>query len=107
MASSSDESDAMIGATMRALMRCQLWPLPQHDTYAGSIYQLVASLTSLAATLGDSSQYPRLCDKMGDITSHVEGILQEKADDNLKTPLLQSQVKHLETQGRKTGLKKK
>ena len=107
MASVTGEDDAIIGTTMRALKRCQLWPLPQRDAYTGSIYQLAASLINMADGLGSNSHYPRLCEKMGDICRHVEGILQDKADDNLKTMLFPAQVKHLETQGRKTGLKKK
>lgn len=31
IASMSDVDDAMIGTTMRAPKRCQLWPLPQRD----------------------------------------------------------------------------
>lgn len=44
---------------------------------------------------------------MGDIVRQFEGIVQDKADDNLKAMPSQTQAKHLETQGRKTGLRKK
>lgn len=61
----------------------------------------------MATVLGGCSQYPRLCDIMGDIVRQFEGIVQDKADDNLKAMPSQTQAKHLETQGRKTGLRKK
>ena len=98
--------DAMLGATLRAMKKFRLWPPPHRDTYAGSVYQLVAALRAVGDALGGGGDgpYSQLTLKMGDLGRHVDGILRDKVDNSLRPALAAAQVEHLEARGRRTGL---
>lgn len=96
--------DAMLGATLRAMKKFRLWPLPNRDTYAGSVYQLVAALRGVSDALSNDGHYSQLTIKMGDLSRHVDGILRDKIDNNSRPVLAAPQVEHLEARGRRTGL---
>ncbi|KAK8133418.1 hypothetical protein PG984_005430 [Apiospora sp. TS-2023a] len=96
--------DVMLGATLRALKKFRLWPLPSRDTYAGSVYQLVAALRAVSESLSNDGHYSQLTIKMADLSRHVDGILRDKIDNNLRPVLAAPQVEHLEARGRQTGL---
>ncbi|KAK8087489.1 hypothetical protein PG994_002463 [Apiospora phragmitis] len=89
---------------LRSMKKYRLWPLPNRDTYAGSVYQLVAALRGVSDSLSNDQNYSQLNMKMTDLSRHVDGILREKFDNNLRPLLQPGQVEHLEARGKKTGL---
>ncbi|KAK8038487.1 hypothetical protein PG993_006898 [Apiospora rasikravindrae] len=102
--SDTSNVDAMLGATLRSMKKFRLWPLPNRDTYAGSVYQLVAALRAVSEALSNDQHYSQLTIKMSDLSRHVDGILRDKIDNNLRPVLQASQVEHLEARGKRTGL---
>ncbi|KAK8095057.1 hypothetical protein PG997_001742 [Apiospora hydei] len=104
--SDTSNVDAMLGATLRSMKKFRLWPMPNRDTYAGSVYQLVATLRAVSESLSSDQQhhYSQLTVKMSDLSRHVDGILRDKIDNNLRPVLQASQVEHLEARGKRTGL---
>ncbi|KAK7921513.1 Fatty acid oxidation complex subunit alpha [Apiospora marii] len=102
--SDTSNLDAMLGATLRAMKKYRLWPLPNRDTYAGSVYQLVAALRAVSDSLSNDGHFSQLTIKMSDLGRDVDGILRDKVDNNLRPVLAACQVEHVEARGRRTGL---
>ncbi|KAK6824569.1 hypothetical protein PG987_012063 [Apiospora arundinis] len=100
-----DNIDCMLGATLRSMKKCRLWPLPSREMYAGSVYQLTTSLKGVIRALcSDPSRNSVLVGRMLDLQSHVNGILRDKLANNLKSVLSASHIQRLEARGKDTGL---
>ncbi|KAK8861848.1 hypothetical protein PGQ11_008083 [Apiospora arundinis] len=101
----TDDMNCMLGATLRSMKKCRLWPLPRCDIYVDSVYQLTTSLKGVIRVLSrDYSQNSVLLGRMLDLQNHVDSILRDKFANNLKPVLSANQAQRLEARGKETGL---